>query len=121
MTINGEIGEATGEQQMLKVIFVGKKDPAKTMDEYKKYYLEQHAPLVLRTVPQMRKYTINFPTVRPGKESPPFDFITEVWWDDAAAMHAFYKSDEYQNIIQPDEARLGGSGQGVHFEEFVQK
>lgn len=105
---------------MLKVIFTGKKDPAKTMEEYKKYYLENHAPLVLKTVPQLRKYTINFPVQRPGKE-PPFDFITEIWWDDAAAMHAFYKSDDYKNIIQPDEVKLGGSGFGTHYEEYVQK
>lgn len=106
---------------MLKMIFVGKKDPNKTMEEYKKYYLEQHAPLAMKMAPAMRKYTINFPVERPGKEPPPFDFITEVWWDDADTMRRFYKSDVYRDVIHPDEVKLGGTGQGMHFEEFVQK
>lgn len=106
---------------MIKMIFTGKKGPEKTMEEFKAYYLEQHAPLFLKTVPHVRKYTLNFPTVRPGKEPPPFDFITEVWWDDMETVRAFYKSDEYKNIIQPDEVKLGAAGSGVYFDEFVQK
>lgn len=105
---------------MIKMIFTGKKGPDQTMEAFKRYYLEQHAPLTVKTVPNMRKYTINFPIERPGKE-PPFDFITEVWWDDMESVRAFYKSDEYKNIIQPDEVKLGATGQGVYFEEFVQK
>jgi uncharacterized protein (TIGR02118 family) len=102
------------------MIFTGKKGPDKSMAEFKAYYLEQHAPLTVKTVPNMRKYTINFPIERPGKERP-FDVITEVWWDDMESVRAFYKSDEYKNIIQPDEVKLGATGQGVYFEEFVQK
>ncbi len=105
---------------MIKMIFTGKKGPDKSMAEFKAYYLEQHAPLTVKTVPNMRKYTINFPIERPGKERP-FDVITEVWWDDMESVRAFYKSDEYKNIIQPDEVKLGATGQGVYFEEFVQK
>lgn len=105
---------------MIKMIFTGKKGPDKTMAEFKKYYLEQHGPLFLKTIPHVRKYTINFPVERPGKE-PPFDFVTEVWWDDMDTVRAFYKSDEYKNIIQPDEVKLGAVGQGVYFEEYVQK
>ncbi len=105
---------------MIKMIFTGKKGPDKSMEKFKAYYLEQHAPLTVKTVPNMRKYTINFPIERPGKENP-FDFITEVWWDDIDSVRAFYKSDEYKNIIQPDEMKLGAIGQGMYFEEFVQK
>lgn len=105
---------------MIKMFFTGKKDPNKSMEEFKKYYLEQHAPLTVKTVPKMRHYTINFPIERPGKENV-FDFITEVWWDDVESVRAFYKSDEYKNIIQPDEVKLGAIGTGMYFEEFVQK
>ncbi|HEX7887022.1 MAG TPA: EthD domain-containing protein [Phenylobacterium sp.] len=106
---------------MIKLIFTGKKGPEKTMEEFKKYYLEKHAPLTVKTCVNMRKYTVNFPIERPGKEPPPFDFIAEVWYDDIPAVQAFYRSDEYKNIIQPDEVKLGATAQAVYFEEFVQK
>ena len=105
---------------MIKLIFTGKKGPEKSMQEFKKYYLEQHAQLFMKTVPSVRKYTINFAIERPGKENP-FDFITEIWWDDIDAVHRFYKSDDYKNIIKPDEVKLGAVAQGSYFEEFVQK
>lgn len=105
---------------MLKLIFTGKKPPGQSMEEFRRYYLDHHAPLFMRTVPAVRKYTINFAVERPGKENP-FDFITEIWWDDFDAVRRFYKSDEYWNIIQPDEVKLGVIAQGSYFEEFVQK
>ncbi|HEX7775951.1 MAG TPA: EthD domain-containing protein [Parvibaculum sp.] len=105
---------------MIKLIFTGKKGPDKTFEEFKKYYLETHAPLTVKTCTNMRKYTVNFAVQRPGKETP-FDFIAEVWYDDIAAVQAFYKSDDYKNIIQPDEVRLGATAQAVYYEEFVQK
>lgn len=105
---------------MLKMIFTGKKGPDKTQEEFQRYYSEVHGPLFLKTVPTVRKYVMNFPVVRPGKEHP-FDFVTEIWWDDMEAVRAFYKSDEYRDIIQPDEVRLGAIGTGSYYEEIVGK
>ena len=105
---------------MIKLIFTGKKPPEKSMQEFKRYYLEQHAPLFRKTAVEVRKYTINFALERPGKENP-FDFITEIWWDDIDASRRFHKSDAYKNIIQPDEVKLGVVAQAAYYEEFVQK
>ncbi len=105
---------------MIKLIFTGKKPPEISMAEFRQYYLEHHAPLFMKTVPDVRKYTINFAIERPGRESL-FDFITEIWWDDLEAVRRFYKSDEYKNLVQPDEVRLGAIAQGSYYEEFVQK
>ncbi|MFI5399776.1 MAG: EthD domain-containing protein [SAR324 cluster bacterium] len=105
---------------MIKLIFVGKKGADQSMAEFRKYYLERHAPLFKKTIPYARKYTVNLAIERPGKENP-FDFITEIWWDDLDAVRKFYKSDEYRNIIQPDEVKLGAVAQASYFEEFVQK
>lgn len=90
------------------------------MDEYKKYYLEHHAPLALKHSPNMRKYVINFAIDRPGKEAL-FDFITEIWWDDMESIQAFYESDVYRDIVRPDELKLGGSGEKIYYEEHIQK
>ncbi len=105
---------------MIKLILTGKKGPEQSLQEFKKYYLEQHAPLFKKTIPYVRKYTINFAIERPGKVNP-FDFITEIWWDDIESVHRFYRSDEYKNIVQPDEVKLGAIAQGSYYEEFVQK
>lgn len=105
---------------MIKQILMGKKSPDQSMEEFKKYYLAHHAPLIMKTIPQARKYTINFVVERPGKESA-FDFITEVWWDDLAAARVFFKSDAYRNVIRPDEVSFGITGQTAYFEEFVQR
>lgn len=105
---------------MVKLIFVGKMDSSKTWEEFKKYYLEQHAPLFLKTIPYVKKYVVNLAIQRPGKTNP-FDFITEIWWESQEDVRKFYKSEEYKNIIQPDEARLGATAQVAYFEEFVEK
>ena len=108
---------------MIKMMYTGKKKPEQSMEEFRAYYLDHHAPLFLRTVPQARKYTINFPSILPGKEAPAldYDFITEIWWEDVDSVRAFYKSDEYKDIILPDEQRLFAAGSGNYFDEFVQK
>jgi EthD domain len=109
--------------QMVKLIYTGTKKPDQTLEEFRAYYLEHHAPLFLKTVPQALKYTINFPTVRAGKEPPTldYDFITEIWWEDIDAVRAFYNSDAYKTIIEPDEQKIFATGSAVYFDEFVQK
>jgi uncharacterized protein (TIGR02118 family) len=105
---------------MIKMIYCGKNGSGKSMEAFKAYYLEHHAPLFRKTALEVRRYVINFPIERPGREAP-FDFVTEIWWDDMESVRAFYKSEAYRDIIQPDEGRLGVIGQGAYFEEFVQK
>jgi uncharacterized protein (TIGR02118 family) len=105
---------------MYKMIYVGKKNPKMSMAEFRNYYLNTHAPLFLKTIPYVKKYVINFAIERPGKKNP-FDFITEIWWNDKEDVRKFYGSDEYKNIIQPDEVKLAPVGQFAYFEELVQK
>lgn len=105
---------------MIKQIFMGKRRVGQTMAEFKRYYLEHHAPLIMKTIPHVRRYTLNFAIERPGKDND-FDFVTEVWWDDIASARAFYKSDAYQQVIRTDELDFGVTGQAGYFEEFIQK
>ena len=66
---------------MIKMIYCGKNGSGKSMEAFKAYYLEHHAPLFRKTALEVRRYVINFPIERPGREAP-FDFVTEIWWDD---------------------------------------
>lgn len=89
---------------MIKQIFMGKRKPGTSFDEFKKYYLETHAPLAKSSFPEIRKYIINFALQR-GKETS-FDAITELYWDDFETIVKSFKSDVYKNIITPDEIKF---------------
>ena len=51
------------------------------------HYEHTHVPLILRSFPQIREYRRNFVDLSdvrraPGVADPPFDVITEMWFDD---------------------------------------
>jgi len=90
-----------------------------SLEEFKKYYLEIHAPLFKSLFPEVRRYVINLALSR-GKEAP-YDAVTEIYWDDLASIIGVAKSDAYKNVIRPDEDRFIESMQVVLTEEFPQK
>jgi len=106
---------------MMKQIFTIKRKIGMNFDEFKKYYLEKHAPLVKNSFPEIRKYVINF-AIQRGKETP-FDAITELYWDDLETLIRIAKSDLYKNSIIPDEDKFidRKSVQVVLTEEYPQK
>lgn len=106
---------------MIKQIFAIKRKPGLSFAEFKKYYLEKHAPLVKSSFPEIRKYLINFALQR-GKETP-FDAITELYWDDFETLVKIAKSDTYRRVIVPDEDKFidRQSVQVILTEEFPQK
>ena len=86
---------------MIKQIYFIKRKPGMSFEEFKKYYLEVHAPLAKKSFPEIRKYIINFALQR-GKETF-YDAVTEVCLDDLETAIRLAKSDTYRNIIFPDE------------------
>ncbi len=107
---------------MIKRISVGKKNPAMTKGEFKKYYLENHAPLFLRLFAPayVAKYVVNFTIDEPGKENP-FDYVTELYYKDLETRDRMRQTEECKNILRPDEIKLGAISQGGWFEEFIKK
>jgi uncharacterized protein (TIGR02118 family) len=106
---------------MVKQMLAFKRKPGMTFDEFKKYYIENHAPLVERVMPDLRKYVVNFALQR-GKETP-FDVINELYWDDFHTIVKLAKSDVYKNIVVLDEKQFVDSDSIIiHIaEEFIQK
>ena len=70
---------------MFKLIVTGKRKPGMSMDEFRQYYETRHAVLAQEITPRMRRYIRNYVTpVRGGSSAgaePPFDCVTEVWFD----------------------------------------
>lgn len=106
---------------MIKQIFLVKRKPGLSFEEYKKYYLEHHAPLVKKTAPDILKYVVNFALQR-GKETP-FDSVGEIYWENFETIVKFFKSKEYINIIAPDESKFidRDASQVILTEENIQK
>jgi len=104
---------------VIKQIFFIKKKPGMSFEEFKKYYLEVHAPLFKRLFPEVRKYVVNLALQR-GKPTL-YDAVAEIYWDDFETIVKAAKSDTYKNIIRPDEQEFIGSMEVVLTEELPQK
>jgi uncharacterized protein (TIGR02118 family) len=106
---------------MVKQIFLIKRKSGISFEDFKKYYLENHVPLVKKTITGIRKYVINFALQR-GKETA-FDSIGEIWWDDVESIKEFNKTGAYEKIIAPDEEKFINREQIIWIltEETIQK
>jgi uncharacterized protein (TIGR02118 family) len=84
---------------MVKLVFCCRRRPELSIEQFQKRWLEVHGPLVRRLreqIPQMKRY-VQSHTI-PGEPSemlrasrgarPPYDGITEVWFDSLAALGA---------------------------------
>jgi len=104
---------------MLKFVYCVRKRPEISSAEFKKYWLEHHGPLVRSFAEKMRarryvqSHTIESPlnlaVQQPRGTKPPYDGLTEIWWDSAEDVIAAASSPEGQKInlaLTQDEARF---------------
>lgn len=94
---------------MFKLVILGKRKPGMSLEAFKDYYENQHAPLTKRLYPQMKRYVRTYfePVEHEVYEGdkypsgePPVDCITEVWFEDRAAFDGVLAS----MIANPDAA-----------------
>ena len=74
---------------MIKAIVMFKRTPGMSVEEFRRYWLEEH-PKVVCALPGLRRYVQNHPTLsayRDGRE-PPYDGVAETWFDDWDALRA---------------------------------
>jgi len=83
----------------IKQVFVLKRKEGMSHDDFRKYYLEHHAPLVLESLPAIEKYVINF--IRQGKRGADYDAVTEIFWSDFETFVGL--TDTYQKKVAHDE------------------
>ena len=104
---------------MIKFVYCVRRRPDVTPEAFKKYWLENHGPLVRRHAAALRarKYVqshtldteLNTYAQMPRGTKPAYDGITELWWDQAEDLIAALGSPEGQaanKILAEDEARF---------------
>src|ERR1035437_8107285 len=106
---------------MIKQMFLIKRKEGISHNDFRKYYLEHHAPIVKEAFPEIIKYVINF--IHQGKRGSVYDAITEIYWPNYETLKMINGSDTYQKTIAPDEKNFISKAGAMIFlaEEFVAK
>lgn len=79
---------------MLKLTFVIRKRADISADEFRRYWWEQHGPLVaslkddLRIARYVQVHTTSAPIQRPGGLEEPHDGVAELYWESTADFEA---------------------------------
>ena len=82
---------------MLKVMLLLSRRPDLSVDEFRRYWHEQHRPLLER-LPGLRRLVLNDVLAGADGASPEYDGISEDWFDSPAAMQAAFASAEGQAL-----------------------
>jgi uncharacterized protein (TIGR02118 family) len=97
---------------MFKQVCLLTRRPGMSMDEFKDYYENAHAPLLAPMMPAARRYVRRF--VQPEKSlvtgevcTVPFDCLMELWWESRAefesCMASLGEGDAFQRIYADEE------------------
>lgn len=96
---------------MVKFTILLRRKPSMTHAEFVAYHRDRHAPLFC-ALPAVRQHVRRYvqchtvPASIPGLPPVRFDGITELWFDDVAALEAVFTSAAYMETIRPDEAQF---------------
>ena len=103
---------------MFTVVWLVKKRPDLSQEEFTRYWIEDHTPLTAAT-PRMRAYRC-YPMVSHDGEAPQFDAIAFASFDDEAAWRVAEKSAEFRAAVA-DAVNFQDVGrtQGFYAKEFV--
>jgi uncharacterized protein (TIGR02118 family) len=78
---------------VLKAIYFLKRREGTNREQFVSYWQNEHASLT-KKIPGLRKYVTNIPLPSDDGREPPWDGISELWFDDRAAMDAAFASPE---------------------------
>lgn len=79
---------------MIKVVILDQKRAELSHEEFRTYWLEEHAPLA-RELPGLRKYTVSLPA---SPADHPYQGIAELWFDDTEAATQAFDTDIGQEV-----------------------
>jgi len=97
----------------IKAMFLIQRKQGMSVKDFRSYWKEQHAPLVVGT-PGLRRY-VQCHTVLESYETatPPFDGIAELWWDDIDGFDRSLSSHEFAELQAPDIPNFAADGMAL--------
>lgn len=98
---------------MIKFAFMINRIDGTSVEDFVDHHRNHHAPL-LTSIPEstkyVRKYTVSHPVPARNYPKPAYDGLTEIWFDSWADHDAFFASDNYKQLVNPDEATFIDQG-----------
>ncbi len=104
---------------MIKFVYCVRRRPEVPPEQFRQYWLEKHGPLVRRYASTLRakryvqSHTLDTPlnaaAQLPRGTKPPYDGLTELWWDSVEDVVQALNTPEFQEanrILAEDEGRF---------------
>lgn len=107
---------------MIKFVNVFRFPAGADKEATRRYWLDQHAPMVRDRLPELMKYVISIPHAGPDGTEPPYDGIVEMHFEDLDAMRRSFATEPWLRKDRIDSsARLMDSATALRFhtEEHV--
>jgi uncharacterized protein (TIGR02118 family) len=102
---------------VIKIVTLLKRKAGMTREEFSRYWEEEHGPLVLRVIPEVKRYVQSHAVRLPGGGEPQIDGLAELFLDDLESLRAltdFYLSDAGK-VIREDEEKFIDRSKMVFF------
>jgi uncharacterized protein (TIGR02118 family) len=91
---------------MIKVVYLVRRAPGLTHEEFVHHLLERHVPLALRHHPRLRKYT-SAPVMAGTSNPDSIDSVAELYFDSLQdATEGLFDSEEGRRVIAEDVRRF---------------
>ncbi|MBW8683561.1 EthD domain-containing protein [Chitinophaga rhizophila] len=94
---------------MLKFTFLIRRIDGMSHEQFVDYHRQHHAPL-FTSIPEhqryVKKYVVSHPVSIPNFPAPPYDAITDIYFASMEDYTAFFKSENYQLKVHPDESNF---------------
>lgn len=91
---------------LVKAIFLLRRRPDLSVAEFQKYWLEEHAPQIPHDAGILRYVQCHQAPESYGADTPAFDGVAELSFEDEAAFEAYWNSERVQTIFAADAPRF---------------
>jgi uncharacterized protein (TIGR02118 family) len=89
---------------MTKIILGFKRRPGMTLEEFKNYRRDVHAPLLF-AIPEAEKivrFVVNYAVSIPGEPDPTYDAVAEAWFKSSEDLNELYTCENFKTKVDPD-------------------
>ncbi|MVA37777.1 EthD domain-containing protein [Agrobacterium vitis] len=89
---------------MIKIILSFRRREGMSLQEFKDYRREVHAPLLfaLPEAKKIRRFVVSYPVPAPNFPEPTYDAVVEAWFDNLEDMEQLYFCENFRTQVNPD-------------------